>query len=135
MRFDRISSAGRNPMDDRQKIAVRRAQLEAELAELMTAERVLNRLNATPADKPRRQKANGAPAATGLKTISDFARSILSANADGVHFTEIADTAVEQGYHGRKGSSPKAVRQSFWATMRRDEITFQKLGGGKFKLK
>lgn len=125
-------------MDDRQKIDNRVAELKAELAELETAARVLERLNSSQngagsQDRQRLVKLNSNDA---LKTITDYAKAILAgAKADGMHFNEVAEAAMSRGYRGRKGSDDKAIRQAFWVTMRRHEDSFEMLGEGRFKLK
>jgi hypothetical protein len=125
-------------MNDRERIAARIAVLRAELSDLETADRVLERLNAPHGTTPilAGQKRVTPPAqASELKTIADFAKDILaSATPEGMHFTEIADQAMARGYAGRKGSEEKSIRQSFWATMRRDGNTFKMLGEGRFRL-
>ena len=124
-------------MNDRERIAARISVLRSELAELETADRVLERLHAPQAGTaiPAVNRQVNTNSRDELKTIADYAKALLAKSPDGMHFTDIADQAMARGYRGRKGSEEKAIRQSFWATMRRDGEAFEMLGEGMFKLK
>ena len=123
-------------MDDQTLIRQRITQLRAELTELETAARVLNNLRSTSNGATRTKRgARGKGQEGSAKTITDYAKEILAAgDASGMHFRAVADEAIQQGYKGRAGSKVKAIQQSFWATMKRNDKTFKAVGQGKFTL-
>jgi|SRR5579862_6439525 len=127
-----------NQMDDLSRIKERKAALKSELADLETAERVLEQLR-SPRNGTKsvaRITAAKVPAGHSLKTIAEYAKEILpKAGAEGMHFREVAHEALRMGYTGRKSSTEKAIAQSFWATMHRDKQTFVAIGDGRYSLK
>ena len=129
-------------MDDLGRIQARIDSLRGEISELEIAARVLRGLRSggsngvSRAARVRRSVRRPQPSSTGKPTIADFARDVLkSGGNEGMHFRQVADQAVKLGFRGRRGSQPKTIQQSFWATMKRSPDIFEALGGGKFKLK
>lgn len=59
----------------------------------------------------------------------------IDANSDGLHYSDVAKTAMRQGYKGREGSDEKTVATSFAQIMHREKATFVSIGDGRFKLK
>jgi hypothetical protein len=128
--------------DDLERIDARLAEIEAEAEELKVAARVLRRLhgsNGKPV-RQRRMPSESMPSISGADfsemTIAQAATTLLKEyGGKGVHFREIAASALARGYKGRKDSSVKSITQSFWATMKRQPDVFEKLGEGMYRLK
>jgi hypothetical protein len=126
-------------MDDLERLETSIAQMRMKLTDMETAARVLRELRATTNGSVRRTRSrvadHEAAHAVAAKTITEHAREILAtAGSGGMHFKDVATKALSHGYQGRKGTSEKAIKQSFWATMKRNDKIFKALGSGKFTL-
>jgi hypothetical protein len=115
---------------------------KSDLSELETAARVIQRLlpDSAPAlvaiQTSQVKSAENRNDLAG-STILEACQKVLVTMGDGfVHFGDVFKEAAARGYYsGRKGSSGKSVRQSFWATMHRNEAVFEKGEAGTFKLR
>jgi hypothetical protein len=115
---------------------------KSDLSELETAARVIQRL--LPDSAPALAAVETSPVKPAESrndlagsTILEACQKVMAATGQGfVHFGDVYKEAVARGYYsGRKGSSDKSVRQSFWATMHRNEAVFEKGMAGTFKLR
>lgn len=129
-------------MTDLEKILSRTAVLESEIAvrqreleELATAARVIRRLS-DDADNPATETPGsiGDTTESPKRTIMSMAKEILAEGGE-MYYSDVANLAIANGYHGKAGSSNDRVRQSFWAIMKRNPEVFVATGGGNFRLK